>query len=247
MRKTMQRAESPDQVYCMNAYNMTLRKQLAQDTQRTAVLWVIEGRNKDNVVGNVEIGITGGQADASKKKRGGHGDINNRQGLSPIQTYTLKAFTVFFQSAVIIIVGILFPTQNDRCGIHETTNIVHMSMGVIAGNPVSQPKHLLYTQMALENFFIIILCESGISGLDIFSQQAFFRGDQDAAPIGVYGTAFQNDMVPLMLHRLKRIFQVSGNVRGPQGIQCMVGIFGPTGKTERHGRRLSGWCHDKKR
>jgi len=64
-------------------------------------------------------------------------------------------------------------------------------MGVITGNPVSQPKHLVYAQMTPKNVFVIMLCESGISDLDIFSQQAFFGCYQVATAVCVYGSPFK--------------------------------------------------------
>ena len=60
----MDRAESPDQVTAINSDHLALREQVGQNIEGNAVVRVIEHRNQYQSIGDVEVGITGGQSPA---------------------------------------------------------------------------------------------------------------------------------------------------------------------------------------
>jgi hypothetical protein len=61
LRHAMQRAESQHQIAAGNSNNFATRKKRSQRIQRHAIARISKRRNNQQLVGNIKIGITGGQ------------------------------------------------------------------------------------------------------------------------------------------------------------------------------------------
>ena len=58
----MQGAESPDEIDGMDADDFAIGKELSENSERDAVVGIVEGRDEDKAVGDVEVGVAGGEA-----------------------------------------------------------------------------------------------------------------------------------------------------------------------------------------
>ena len=55
----VQSTQAPDQVYAVDADHLVAGKDLGQRVQRHAVMGIVEGRNQDEPIRNIKVGITG--------------------------------------------------------------------------------------------------------------------------------------------------------------------------------------------
>ena len=61
LRHAVQRAQPPDEIAAVDADHLALGKQLSQSIQRGAIVGIAKHRHQHQLVGNVKIGIAGGQ------------------------------------------------------------------------------------------------------------------------------------------------------------------------------------------
>ncbi len=73
LRHAVERAESPDQFDAVDSDDPSVRKALGQGTQRDAVVRIVERRNQNHVVGDVEIRVACRKPLAVEVERRGHG------------------------------------------------------------------------------------------------------------------------------------------------------------------------------
>ena len=73
LRQAMQRTGTEHEINGMNADDRPVLEQFAQNAERNAVVWIIERRDNDAGVGDVEIHIACWQAPTVKVKRCWHG------------------------------------------------------------------------------------------------------------------------------------------------------------------------------
>src|ERR1700687_5814066 len=102
----MHRAEAPDQVSGIYSRDVTVGKQVSQNVQCDAVVGIVEDRRQHDAVGDVEVGIAGGQAASFKNDGYGHGEFYDSQGLAVLIGGGTQAANIFAQGLVIGIVRI---------------------------------------------------------------------------------------------------------------------------------------------
>src|SRR6478672_11082044 len=66
LRHAVDRAQAPDEVSAMDADNLTIRKQVSENIQRMAIVWIIEGRHQHQSIRDVKVGVAGGQPLSAK-------------------------------------------------------------------------------------------------------------------------------------------------------------------------------------
>src|SRR5690606_33788758 len=71
--ETVQRAQSPDEVHGVDAYDLPFREEAGDDVQGVAVLRVVEGGYQDHAVGDVEVSV-------ARRKAGAVHDHGARKG-----------------------------------------------------------------------------------------------------------------------------------------------------------------------
>ena len=60
LRKAMQGAKTEDQIDTVNSNDMAVGEEFGQGVQGDAIGGIVEGRNQNEPVGDVEVGIAGG-------------------------------------------------------------------------------------------------------------------------------------------------------------------------------------------
>ena len=74
----MQRAQAEDEIDAVDADDLPVGEKLGQGVQGDPIGGVVEGGNQNEAVGDVEVGIAGGQAWPSKTTGTGMGKVTTR-------------------------------------------------------------------------------------------------------------------------------------------------------------------------
>ena len=75
-------AEAPDEVDGVDADDFAGGEAGGDDVERVAVVCVVEGGDEDERVGDVEVGVAGGEALAFEEDGRGHGEFDDVEGLA---------------------------------------------------------------------------------------------------------------------------------------------------------------------
>ena len=73
LRQAMERSQAEDEVDAVDADDLAAGEELGQGVQGDAVGGIVEGRDQDEAVGDVEVGVAGRQPLAVEDDRPGHG------------------------------------------------------------------------------------------------------------------------------------------------------------------------------
>mgnify|MGYP001595469769 FL=1 len=73
----MQRTETPDPFSGLEANHPAVGEFLLQNSQSAGVIGMMESRDQDDAIGDVKIGIAGGQALALVLDKAGHGQLHD--------------------------------------------------------------------------------------------------------------------------------------------------------------------------
>src|SRR5215813_3334493 len=68
-------AEAENEVAAVHANDFAVEEILGEDIERDAVVRIVENRNKDKFVGDIEIRVAGGETLAVEENRRGHGEF----------------------------------------------------------------------------------------------------------------------------------------------------------------------------
>ena len=192
MGHAMDRAEAEDEVAAGNGDDLAIGEQAGEGGEGDAVIWVAEGGDEDDAVGDVKIGVACGKALAGEKYWLGHGEGFDAQGLAGFIFHLLEQGEIFLEWSVIRFGGIWFDDRDNRERVNEAGKIVDMAVGVVAGDTVAEPEDVGGAEVIAEDGFNLIARHSGIARLDR-AEKAFFGGEQGAAAIYVNAAAFQDD------------------------------------------------------
>ena len=84
-------AKPPDQIDGVDAHDVTFGEEVLQGVQGDSVVGIVEGRNEDRPVGDIEVRIAGGQAQTLEVEWPGHGQGNDVELRAILQTGLAKA------------------------------------------------------------------------------------------------------------------------------------------------------------
>ena len=73
-----------------------------------------------------------------------------------------------------------------------------MTVGVVAGNSIFQPKNICDAEVFTKHFGVILFGESRISFLN-FAEQAFFRGEERSPTVHIDAAAFEDHAAAFVL------------------------------------------------
>ena len=79
LRKAMKCTETPDEVGGVEGDNRTGRKTILQNSLGAVVVYVAEGGQEDDLVGDVKIGVTGGEVFVLENDGRRHRQLNDAQ------------------------------------------------------------------------------------------------------------------------------------------------------------------------
>src|SRR5215470_15528735 len=114
LRHAVQCAESPDKVSAVDTYDFAIWKELRENAQGFAVVWIVKGWDEDEAVGDVEVAVARGQALTFENNWRGHGEFDDAEGLAVQVTGGFEAVEVFGERQVVVVACVWFDYGDDR-------------------------------------------------------------------------------------------------------------------------------------
>jgi len=169
------RAEPPDEVDCINADDLTIRKKLGENSQGNSIVRIVKCGDKDQSVGDVEVCIAGRESLVPEDYGSRQRQFNDRELFSLKGTSGLQAFEVLGKRLVVGVRCVRFDRRENRRWPDKACDVVDVPVRVIPGNSPPQPDDLVDAEVFAECAFQLLAVDTGIALLD-FAEQAFFRG-----------------------------------------------------------------------
>ena len=171
-----------------------------------AVVGVVEGGYEDQVVGDVEVGVAGGEALAFEEDGGGHREVEDLEGLAGVGAVCVaegaQAVEVFGEGEMVLVRCVGLDAGEDEVGAialagDEAGDVVDVSVGVVAGAASVEPEGLVDAEVVVEGLLeggasLGLVAEARVALLDR-GEEALFGGEEDAGAVGVDGAAFEDD------------------------------------------------------
>ena len=90
----------------MDAYDLAVGETAGDDVEGVAVVCVVEGGDEDERVGDVEVGVAGGEALAFEDDGCGHGELDYFEGLVAEVAEAAEAVEVFGEGEMVFVVSV---------------------------------------------------------------------------------------------------------------------------------------------
>jgi hypothetical protein len=212
-------AEAPDEVDGVDADDLAGGEASGDGVEGDAVVGIVEGGDKDKRVGDVEVGVAGGQALAFEDDGRGHGEGNDLEWLARSAALRatavalrdvggggaaegVEAVEVLGQREMVLVGGIVLDAREDGVFGDEAGDVVDVSVRIVARAAAMQPEGLVDAEVIAEGCFEQVLrrgfvAEAGVAHLDL-GEQALLGGEENARAVGVDGAAFEDDTVGLI-------------------------------------------------
>src|SRR5439155_13100265 len=110
--EAVQSAQAPHEVHGVDADHGPVGNQLGERAQRDAVLRIVEGRDQDGGVRDVEVRVARGQALAVKVQGRGHGQRDNLDPRAILEPHALESFPVLLEWPVVRIARIILSGED---------------------------------------------------------------------------------------------------------------------------------------
>src|SRR5260370_37848287 len=159
----MQRAEAEDQIAAGDADDFASGEQAGEGVESDAIVGIVERGDDDEFVGDVKIGVAGGEALIVKINGRGHGKSFDAEGAAVKVFHGLQEGEIFLERNVVGAVGILLDDGDDGGWADEAGKIVDMAMRVVAGDAIFQPENLRDAEIAAEDVGVVFAGESMIA------------------------------------------------------------------------------------
>jgi hypothetical protein len=203
----MQGAETPDEVYGVDADDFAAGETGSDGVERDAVVGVVEGGDEDEGVGDVEVGVAGRETLAFEEHGRGHRELDDLEGLgfgfgvAGAVAEAAQAVEVFGEGQMVLVGGVRFDADEDGVLSYKASDVVDVAVGIVAGAAAVQPEGLLDAEVVVEGLFeqsagLFGVAEARVALLD-WTQKTFLCGEQAAGAVGVDGAAFEDDAVRL--------------------------------------------------
>jgi len=126
-------AEAPDEVDGVDADDVAGGKAGGDGVESDAVVGVVEGGDQDERVGDVKVGVAGGEALAFEDDGCGHGNRDDAEGLAVKIAEGVEAFEILGEWEVVLVRGIGFEAGENGVWRDEAGDVVDVAMSVVAG------------------------------------------------------------------------------------------------------------------
>jgi len=231
-------AESPDEVDGVDADDVASGKAGGDGVEGDAVLRVVEGGDEDERVGDVEVGVAGGESLAFEDDGRGHGQGEDAEGLAVEIAEGVEAVQVLGEREVVLVGGVGFDAGEDGVGFvfrgrDEAGDVVDVAVGVVAGAAAMQPEGLMDAEVVVEGALQLLAADSGVALLDL-REEALLSGEQNARAVGVDGAAFEDYAMGLRVGIGGKNFGLDlgevielGDVVGNLVVEMPVRVLGP--------------------
>ena len=181
----MDRAQTQDQVGTRQAEHPAVGKQTLEDVQSAPVVRLVIGRDQDQAVGNIKIGVAGRQPGAVRilgQDRFRHRQADDRQPASGLVGRGPQPSQVVLQRAIIGVERVVLDRAHDGGRVHKAGDVIHMPVGVIANNACAQPDDGVHPEKGAQGGLNILAVEGRIT---IRMQQTRLGGQQRAAAVDI--------------------------------------------------------------
>ena len=228
----MEGAEAPDQIDAVDADDFAAGEDFSQNVEGYAVVGIVKGGDEDEAIGDVEVGVTGGQTLAAEDDRARHEKLDKRELLAGGGARGLKTGEILGQGGVVEVARIGLDGGDDDVGRDEAGDVVDVAVGVVAGDAAMEPEHLIDAEKIGEDLFELFAAEAGVALLH-FAEKTFFRGEQETGAVDVDGATFQHyaaaPRTVLVLNRglPPRATEQPGHAGGEPVVEAPVIVFGP--------------------
>src|SRR5438874_5086760 len=138
--QAVERPEAEHEVDGMDPDHWPRREEPGQHGQRLAVARVVEGRDEDRRVRDIEVGVARGQPLAGEDDRGGHRKRDDAQPPSVLVGHAREARAVVAQGRVVGIRWIAFLGDHHRSLVDEARDVVHVAVRVVARDPAAEDR-----------------------------------------------------------------------------------------------------------
>src|SRR2546425_9784953 len=134
LRHAVQRPKSQHEVLAGDADHITVRQQCGQGIECDSIVRVIERGNKHQLVCDVEVCVTGRESLAIEVQRLWHRQRLDAQRSAILISHFAQQGDVFLQRLIVHVRFVFFDDGHNRSGVHEPCQIIHMAVGIIAGD-----------------------------------------------------------------------------------------------------------------
>ena len=144
----------------MDADNLAIRKQIAQYIQRDSVIGIVEGRHQNQAIGDIKIGVAGGQSLSAEDHGAGKRQFNDLQLASLQICGGAQTPQVFLQRLVVGVVLVGFDHGEHGIRGDEARNVIDVAVRVVALDAAAQPDYFFYSQIISKDLFQLSRCQS---------------------------------------------------------------------------------------
>ena len=189
VRHAVNGAQSPNQITAIDADHLPAGKALLQDVDGLLVSRTAVGGDEDYGVGDVEVGVTGGQALAVEIHRLGHGELHDVQRLSVETGHGFEEFVVLLKNLVVLVLRVVLDGDHHGVFVDEAGHVIDVAVGVVARDAVAEPEHLFDAEVAHELRLDLFFAQRGIA---IGIEQAGCGGEQETRAVDVDRAPFEH-------------------------------------------------------
>ena len=180
----------------MDADHGAVGEAFGDGVESVAIVGVVEGRDEDQAVGYVEVGVGGGEALALEEDGCGHGERKYLKGLAVQVAGFVEPLEVLGERKVVLVGSVGLDGGEDRVGADEAGYIVDVAVGVVPGAAAVEPDRLLDAEEVVKGLFQqgaggLPIAQSRVALLDI-GEEALLGGEEDASAVGIDGAAFED-------------------------------------------------------
>ena len=124
----------------MDTDDGTVGEAVGDDVEGVAVVGVVEGGDKDERVGDVEVGVAGGEALVVEGEGRGHGKLDDVEGLASQIAEAAEAVEVFGEREMVFVVGVGLDAGEDFVFSDKAGDVIDVAVGVVPGAAFVEPK-----------------------------------------------------------------------------------------------------------
>ena len=124
---------APDGIAAIDGDDGAVGDELLEDFQGAGVVGVVKDRDEQAGVGEIEVGITGGEALAFKENRGGKWEFGDGEGFAAGVAHFVEAAEVFFHGEMVEVGLVGFDADGMVVGF-RSGGVVDVAVGVVAGD-----------------------------------------------------------------------------------------------------------------
>jgi hypothetical protein len=159
-------AESPDEVAGINGDDFARGEQRGQRVQGDAVVGVVEDGHEHDAVGDVEVGVAGGQAALLEDDGAGHGKFDDVERLAGLICSGAEAAEIVAEGLVVYIFGISLDHGDDGVGGDEAGEVVDVAVSVVAEDAAAEPDGVRGAEVIGEELLVVFAVHVGIALLN---------------------------------------------------------------------------------